>query len=68
MLPVRPPIDGGTIVVTGASGGIGRELARPARRPGGCVVVARTVERFEGEAAAMSWLPATRASGGGRVR
>ncbi len=27
MLVMQPPIDGGTIVVTGASGGIGRELA-----------------------------------------
>ncbi len=49
MLVVRPPIDGGTIVVTGASGGIGRELAVQLAGRAGCVaVVAPTVERLEG--------------------
>jgi hypothetical protein len=49
MLFMRPPIDGGTIVLTGASGGIGRELAVQLARRADCVVlVARTVERLEG--------------------
>jgi NADPH:quinone reductase-like Zn-dependent oxidoreductase len=45
---MRPPIDG-TIVVTGASGGIGREFAVQLARRAGCVVlVARNLERLEG--------------------
>ena len=49
MLLMRPPIDGGTIVLTGASGGIGRELALQLAGRAGCVaLVARTVERLEG--------------------
>lgn len=46
---MRPPIDGGTIVLTGASGGIGRALAvQLAPRADSVVLVARTVERLEG--------------------
>lgn len=41
-------IDGGTVVVTGASSGIGREIARQlAPRAGKLVLVARRVERLE---------------------
>jgi uncharacterized protein len=45
---VRPPIDGGTIVVTGASGGIGRDIAvQLAGRAGTLVLLARRAERLE---------------------
>jgi short-subunit dehydrogenase len=39
---VRPPVDGGTVLVTGASAGIGRELAvQLAARAGTLVLLAR---------------------------
>ena len=48
MAVMRPPVDGGTVVVTGASGGIGRELAvQLAARAAVLVLVAPTVERLE---------------------
>jgi short-subunit dehydrogenase len=44
----RPPIDGGTVLVTGASAGIGRELAvQLAPRAGTLVLLARRAERLE---------------------
>jgi uncharacterized protein len=44
----RPPIDGGTVVITGASAGIGRELALAiAARAATLVLVARRAERLE---------------------
>ncbi len=48
MAAVRPPVDGGTVLVTGASAGIGRELAvQLARRAGTLVLVARRAGRLE---------------------
>ena len=45
---MRPPIDGGTILITGASSGIGREMARQlAPRARALAVVARRRERLE---------------------
>jgi short-subunit dehydrogenase len=44
----RPPLDGATVLVTGASSGIGRELAvQLAARAKTLVLVARRVERLE---------------------
>jgi short-subunit dehydrogenase len=44
----RPPVDGGTIVVTGASAGIGREFAiQLAGRAGTLVLLARRAPRLE---------------------
>jgi uncharacterized protein len=44
----RPPIDGGTVLVTGASAGIGRELAvQLAPRAGTLVLLARRAGRLE---------------------
>jgi short-subunit dehydrogenase len=48
MASSRPPIDGGTVLITGASSGIGLELARElASRARTLVVVARRAERIE---------------------
>ncbi|MBA2712875.1 MAG: SDR family oxidoreductase [Rubrobacteraceae bacterium] len=48
MAAPRPPIDGGTVLITGTSSGIGLELARElAPRARSLVVVARRVERLE---------------------
>ncbi len=45
---MRPPIDSGTILITGASSGIGREIARQlGRRARTLVLVARREERLE---------------------
>jgi uncharacterized protein len=45
----RPPVDGGTVLITGASSGIGLELARQlAPRTRSLVVAARGAERLEG--------------------
>ncbi len=45
---MRPPIDSGTVLITGASSGIGREIARQlARRARTLVLVARREERLE---------------------
>ncbi len=45
---VRPPVDSGTVLVTGASAGIGRELAsQVAPRAGALVLLARRADRLE---------------------
>ncbi|HSP78913.1 MAG TPA: SDR family NAD(P)-dependent oxidoreductase, partial [Myxococcaceae bacterium] len=45
---MRPPIDSGTILITGASSGIGREIARQlAWRARTLVLVARREERLD---------------------
>src|ERR1700732_2331473 len=44
----RPPVDGGIVLVTGASAGIGRELAiQLAARAGTLALLARRVDRLE---------------------
>ena len=44
---LRPPIDGGTVLITGASAGIGRELALlVAPRAGALILLARRAERL----------------------
>ena len=49
MASSRPPPDGGTVLITGASAGIGLELARQlAPRARALVLVARRAERLEG--------------------
>ncbi len=49
MASSHPPIDGGTVLITGASSGIGLELARElAPRAQALVAVARRAERLEG--------------------
>jgi uncharacterized protein len=46
--PGRPPVDGGIVMVTGASAGIGRELAlQLAARAATLVLLARRVDRLE---------------------
>jgi len=46
---VRPPVDGGTVLITGASSGIGREFAAQlAARAGTLVVAARRAGLLEG--------------------
>ena len=48
METARPPVDGGTVVITGASSGIGRELAvQLAARASALVLVARRAGRLE---------------------
>ena len=49
MASLSPPINGGTVLITGASSGIGLELARQlALRARALVLVARGAERLEG--------------------
>ena len=55
MASARPPLDGGTVLIRGASSGIGFELARAlAPRARALVLVARRVERLEGLKGEMS--------------
>src|SRR6202035_491407 len=49
IVTVRPPVDGGTVLITGASSGIGREFAAQlAARAGTLVVAARRAGLLEG--------------------
>ncbi len=49
MASSRPPLDGATVLITGASSGIGLELARQlAPRARVIVLIARRAERLEG--------------------
>jgi short-subunit dehydrogenase len=48
METARPPVDGGTVLITGASSGIGRELAvQLAARASTLVLVARRAGRLD---------------------
>ena len=45
---MRPPLDSGTVLITGASSGVGREIARQvSHRARTLVLVARSEERLE---------------------
>lgn len=49
IVTIRPPLDGGTVLITGASSGIGRQFAAQlAARAGTLVVVARRAGLLEG--------------------
>src|SRR4051812_12101367 len=46
---MRPPLDSGTVLITGACSGLGREIARQlAHRARTLVLVAHSAERLEG--------------------
>src|SRR5208283_1873930 len=49
IVTIRPPLDGGTVLITGASSGIGRQFAAQlAARAGTLVMVARRAGLLEG--------------------
>ena len=53
MASPRPPLDGGTVLITGASSGLGLELARElAPRARALVLVTRRTERLKDELSA----------------